>query len=400
MEIDTAMAARFLTALTGDCTHTFQTFGEGGGGRQLNRIMHGAFSRRANALQSLNLKGAGVFVMVNRGDGFGRRSANVTAARALFVDLDGAPIEPVLSCALPPRIVVESSPGKWHAYWPAVDLPLDRFTEAQKALALRFDGDPKVCDRARVMRLPGFLHNKGKPFQTRLVECRGGPVTWHELVQAFDLKDRLILPTTIPTGSRNDTLFRLALSAAKKGVPETEQLKKAHTVNAKRCDPPLPAAEVAEIVASAYRRPVQGFVALPVAVMDGEPYRSISDGARTLLLLAYRKRDPYTELFTLTDTECRPWVPVKKTFIRYRKELVGAGLIQPVVAAEKAQPRNGKKPKAGFYRVCNRSQIATHDTRQIGDKNDPPEALQALGSGAFEDLDSEGGPIRATGRAA
>jgi len=183
MDIDTAMAARFLTALTGDRVHTFQTVGEGGSGRSLNRITHGEFLRRADLLQSLNLKGAGVFVMVNRGDGYGRKADNVTGARALFVDLDGAPLEPVLAGPISPRIVVESSPGKWHAYWPVVDLPLERFTDAQKALALRFDGDPKVSDRPRVMRLPGFFHNKGAPFQTRLVECFDKPLTWREMVE-------------------------------------------------------------------------------------------------------------------------------------------------------------------------------------------------------------------------
>ena len=242
MEIDTATAARFLSALTGDAAHTFQTFAEAGGSKALNRIMHGSLEQRSMALQSLNLEGAGVFVMVNAGDRMGRRAENVTRARALFVDLDGAPVKPVLSCPLPPRIVVESSPGKWHCYWPIADLPLGRFTDAQKALALRFDGDPKVHDRARVMRLPGFLHNKGAPFQTRLVEASDAPpLTWHEMVEAFGLQDRMRLPDTIPDGQRNDTLFKMAIVSARKGVPEVEQARKALAVNSNNCHPPLPA---------------------------------------------------------------------------------------------------------------------------------------------------------------
>lgn len=175
MEIDTAEAARFLAALSGDTLHTFQTFGEASrGSRSLNRVLHGTLQRHAVALSSLNLKGAGAFVMVNRGDGMGRKADNVTACRALFVDLDGAPLAPVLAGPIRPRIVVESSPARWHCYWPVADLPPDRFSAAQKALALRFGGDPKVCDKPRVMRLPGFWHNKGEPFRTRIVEAAGG----------------------------------------------------------------------------------------------------------------------------------------------------------------------------------------------------------------------------------
>lgn len=396
MDIDTAMAARFLTALTGDSVHTFQTFAESGGaGRSLNRIMHGTFAQRAETLASLNDRGAGVFVMVNRGDGYGRKSANVTDARALFVDLDGAPVEPVLDCQLPPRIVVESSPGRWHCYWPIADLPLDRFTDAQKALAARFNADPKVHDRARVMRLPGFLHRKGASFASRLVACDSGPLTWHEMVQAFDLRDRFTLPDTIREGERNDRLYKMAVTAARKGVPVAEQVKKAHTVNATRCRPPLPSGEVAQIVASAYSRPAQGVAGLPLGIMDSEAYRAISDGARTLLLLAYRKRDGYSEVFPLTWTECRPWVPQKKRFQRQRAELVEARLLLPVIAAEPAQPRNGKGPKPTFYRLAIGAKSAPYSTPLIGAKSAPPEALQALGSGSSQALDSENGHFSA-----
>ncbi len=381
MEIDTAQAACFLTALTGDADHTFQTFSESGRGENtLSRVLHGNLARHAVTLESLNLKGAGVFVMVNRGDCYGRKSDNVTGARALFVDLDGAPVEPVLSGPIAPRIVVESSPGKWHCYWPIVDLPLDRFTDAQKALAARFDGDAKVHDRARVMRLPGFLHNKAAPFQTRLVSCEEAPLTWREMVEAFDLRDRMRLPDTIPDGERNDTLYKLALSAARKGVPEAEQLAKAQTVNARRCRPPLEPAEVAQIVASAYARPAQGFARIPLAVLDSDAYRALGDGARTMLLLAYRKADAYTSVFPLVWSELRPWFPREKTFKRYRQELAASSLLSVAIPPEPCKPRLGRGPIPTFYRMAIGDKSAPYSIAPIGVKSAPPEALQALGS--------------------
>lgn len=176
MQQNLNMTRLFLHALDPEGTFTFQTFGDRGKDPGLNRVLHGSFEQHADELVRLNNLGAGVFVMVNKGDGIVhpdaktcRTKANVVAVRALFVDLDGSPIEPVLKMPLLPDIVVESSPGRWHAYWLTEGCPLDEFKERQVLLAEMFDGDPKVCDLPRVMRLPGFLHQKGEPFLSVLM---------------------------------------------------------------------------------------------------------------------------------------------------------------------------------------------------------------------------------------
>ena len=96
-----------------------------------------------------------------------RNAVNVVAVRAVFVDLDGSPIASVLE-ALHPDIVVESSPGRWHGYWLTNDCPLGDFRTRQQQIAAKFAGDPKVIDLPRVMRLPGFFHQKAEPFITRV----------------------------------------------------------------------------------------------------------------------------------------------------------------------------------------------------------------------------------------
>ena len=48
------------------------------------------------------------------------------------------------------------------------DVKLDEFTDLQQALIARFNGDPKVSDLPRVLRLPGFYHRKGDPFLVRI----------------------------------------------------------------------------------------------------------------------------------------------------------------------------------------------------------------------------------------
>jgi hypothetical protein len=180
IEPDLATARQFLDLLDPHGRFTFQTIADKKGasdGRRLNRVLHGSFDEHADALVSLNILGAGIFVMVNEGDGVTRPGnktcraiKNVIRVRSAFVDLDGSPVDPVIEANVPPSIVVESSPNRWHAYWRLDDCPLDQFKAMQLALAERFGGDPAVNDLCRVMRLPGFIHQKQDPFMTRIVD--------------------------------------------------------------------------------------------------------------------------------------------------------------------------------------------------------------------------------------
>lgn len=139
------------------------------------QVLHGSFEQHAGKLSAFNIEGAGIFLMVNRGDGVVREGAktcrtiaNVLEVRAVFVDLDGSPLDPVLAHSLPPHAVIESSPGKWHCYWKVKECGLSDFTRIQTALATEFGGDPSVKDLPRVMRLPGFWHQKSTPFRSRI----------------------------------------------------------------------------------------------------------------------------------------------------------------------------------------------------------------------------------------
>ena len=177
---DLAMADRFLNALDPLGVFTFQTFSDRKEDKKGSfdpnaRVFHGTLAEHGQQLVELNQQGVGVFVMVNEGDGqvhdgykTRRTKANVVRVRALFVDLDGAPLEPVRE-ALEPDIIVESSPGKWHGYWLIDDVPLEDFERRQKQLAAKFNGDPSVHDLPRVMRVPGFFHHKHEPYMSRLV---------------------------------------------------------------------------------------------------------------------------------------------------------------------------------------------------------------------------------------
>ena len=173
-----ADAARtFIKLLAPDGIVTFQTFGDDKVRKNpgLARVFHGTLDQYLDDLTKLQQQGAGVFIMVNQGDGIihpgnktCRTAKNVVAVRAAFADLDGSPLDPVLK-ALPPDIVVESSPDRFHTYWLTSDCPLDQFKQTQSQIALKFSSDPSVCDLPRVMRLPGFFHQKDTPCMTRII---------------------------------------------------------------------------------------------------------------------------------------------------------------------------------------------------------------------------------------
>lgn len=178
-----------IRAIAGDEIICVQTFDDTENKRpNLARTQHGKIDNLLTWLHGFNEAGAGVFWTVNETDGTGRREENITRVRACFLDLDSSPLEPVLAAGLRPHALVESSPGKWHVYWKVSDCALDRFKLLQQALSSRFGGDPKVCDLPRVLRLPGFLHQKGESFTTRLVETwDGSAYTVSEVMEKLGL---------------------------------------------------------------------------------------------------------------------------------------------------------------------------------------------------------------------
>ena len=164
-QVDIDEAEEFLNLLDPDAAaFTFQTFDDSEAKRgNLTSTLHGTLAQHADQLRRLNEAGAGVFVTINETDLTRRKAENIVRVRAVFIDLDGAPLEPVLKHDAQPHMVVTTSPGKWHVYWRVEGLELGEFQDAQRSLIEKFDSDPAVKDLPRVMRLPGFFHLKGEP---------------------------------------------------------------------------------------------------------------------------------------------------------------------------------------------------------------------------------------------
>jgi hypothetical protein len=273
---DINLASSYLTALAKPGTPlAFQTFDDSSAKRRdLVRMFHTHdFARIADQMVTLNRAGAGVFVTVNETDGKGRAADNIVKVRAVFVDADDVP-RPA-RWHVEPDFITWRDDRHWHAYWLVLDMPLDGFSAAQKRLAAFYNADPKVCDLPRVMRVPGFLHQKGAPtpvlFQrlrqcsprsagdvlAGLPEARTNPRTTpvgSDLVEAADAirferwSARVAADAIV--GNRNNTLFQIACEGCGRGLPQqiVQEICRQHANG-------LDEKELASVVSSAFAKP-------------------------------------------------------------------------------------------------------------------------------------------------
>ncbi len=102
-----------------------------------------------------------------------RIKENAAAVHTLWGDLDGAPIP---NGELKPTAVVESSPGRYHAYWRLTDaIPAETAEQLNKRLAHRTGADPSGFDLTQLLRVPGTPNHKyeGCPL-VEVLEVEGG----------------------------------------------------------------------------------------------------------------------------------------------------------------------------------------------------------------------------------
>lgn len=192
-------AQKMLDVLDTSGNFTFQTFDDDKDRKSIAfaHIRHGNISDHFSYLNRLNASDkVGIFLAINETDLKGRTAKNVKRVRALFVDFDQENpnrIDQLAQLPLPPTMIVESSPGKHHAYWVvnSGEIALDAFRDLQKALIQYFahDGaDKSIHDLPRVLRLAGFFHKKDEPYRTNVVHIGKAYsaekiITW---VKSFD----------------------------------------------------------------------------------------------------------------------------------------------------------------------------------------------------------------------
>ncbi len=189
--IDLTQAATFLDALGGD-DFIFQTFTDNKDKIKnkeydpLAKVLIGTFEQHQEKLAQLSKKGAGIFVQINFSPERGKDL--ITDIRAVWVDLDNPATAKESLAAIKkymprPTIITQSSKGKYHIYWRVTDCAVDQFSRFQQSLAIKFYSDISMKNLDRVMRIPGFPHQKSTPQPVSFV-CPGGEYTLAEIHKA------------------------------------------------------------------------------------------------------------------------------------------------------------------------------------------------------------------------
>jgi hypothetical protein len=194
-EVDFKAARKFLSVLAPDADEfTYQLFSDRAELKERNpatakpfdpnaRCFVKPFEEAADQLANRNARGIGVFVTINSTKGSGRKLANFDKARALFADLDGAPMP---KWPVEPTMIVESSRGKFHCYWCLSDyMPLEIWRGSMRRIVESYGADHNAALPVQVLRIPGFYHCKAGPVMVRLVKCSGRRYTAAQLVKAF-----------------------------------------------------------------------------------------------------------------------------------------------------------------------------------------------------------------------
>lgn len=265
-----------------------------------------------NEAEFASKRGFGVFYGVlprnqQRGD-----QASVTDCVTLFTDIDnyklGIEASEVIAALEPtaPTWIISSGQGVqalWHLGYPEQREEWERMQEGIYRQLEVLGADARVrFDTARVLRLPGFPHQKD-PAQPRQVRVIGGsearinlanfkqavPPCTPERSAGLPAIPEEIGPDARAEGyeGRNDLLFRFGSLLRGKGCTEEVIRASLQALNEHQCNPPLDDAEVESCVESAMRYERGD---LPVA--DGE--KRLTHTLGTLLEMV---PEPAEELF-------------------------------------------------------------------------------------------------------
>ncbi len=185
-----------------------------------------------------------------------RVKANAARVHTLWGDLDGAPVP---NGELSPTAVIESSPGRYHAYWRLNDsMPPETAEDLNGRIAAKIGADPSGFDLSQLLRVPGTPNRKyaGAPPVSILTLDGGGSYSAAQLDEI--LPRRHDAPRTparrigaqIPSGQRNRELTSLAGTMRRRGMGEQEIFAALEVTNRLRCTPPLKVEEVRRTVHS------------------------------------------------------------------------------------------------------------------------------------------------------
>jgi hypothetical protein len=268
-------SAEFLTGLFEPNDLLCATFIDAKNGHTLNRFIPLEKAVSTDTLRSWEIRNSVEHVYVSmapfKKNTTERKKENVSLVRHVFVEIDtdgdqhlGEVRASVAASEVPePAFIIQSSPHKYQVMWNVEGVSIPEAEDINRGLVAKFGGDPHATDVARVLRVPGFKNLKPEYDPTPVCEIvqRGN----RNIYSASDFKlpiptdgngrkSPYKIPETIPTGKRNDALFKMASAMRAKGMETPEILDVIEKAN-QRCPEPLPKSELEVIASSAAKYP-------------------------------------------------------------------------------------------------------------------------------------------------
>lgn len=268
-EINKVEVEQFIKFLTGskDASVHWQWFDDQKKGRIIPGHSYGTITEKWNELVNLNKQGAGIFVTINETDGVKRKAENIKSIRCIFVDLDGAPLVMLKKCPIKFHLLVESSPGRYHAYLKINPVPVTETTKEEmanlfSAIQSKFadlsQGDHSVGSLCQVMRCPGFFHQKKNPFLSHIVSSNSASaLELSDVVEKLGIEIKKPEPEPInfinsdeklTEGERRKHLFKYTCGKVGQGLSDHEVEILTAYRNLEICDPPFTDKEIEDII--------------------------------------------------------------------------------------------------------------------------------------------------------
>ena len=139
-------------------------------------------------IPALNKKKYGIYFYLNKFPRGIRKKDMCIRIHCIFVDDDHTGHE-VKNWPLEPSAVVQTSPGKFNYYWMTTTTEFETYDRVQQTLVNDYGGDKNARDIARVLRVPGTYHCKGRRFRVKVIGGNGKRYAWSRILKAFPPAD-------------------------------------------------------------------------------------------------------------------------------------------------------------------------------------------------------------------
>ncbi len=193
----------------------FRIFDDASATKADSRKRQGAIRIHRSEMAEWNAQGWGIFHTFQDYMGTRRLISEISQINAWYIEMDNCSKaeqeSKIARSPLVPSMIVESK-RSYHVYWWAINAGLPTWDAiVRDRLQPLFDSDKAATDPTRLLRVPGFLHQKDprSPYRAELVHEHDVRYTERQMVDAF---------TDVGSSGRIEKLAKAQASAAARSI--------------------------------------------------------------------------------------------------------------------------------------------------------------------------------------